>query len=445
MLTVFNPETGKKNFLTSNEFDKIYKGTILAVEVGEYAGEKDYEKKLKQEKKKDIFYLIIVVVIPALVIASLINVLVFQGFNIIASSLFTLLTLAGCIICVLLLWHEVDEYNPAIRDICHAGKKVNCSAILNSNAAKVFGISWSVIGSTYFIGVLLALLTGGITNTYNLFLLSGINIVALPYIIYSISYQYFIAKQWCILCLAVQGILALQFITALAGGFHSLHTLIETPYQTYLTIASCFGFVFITLLLLIPALEKAKDSHNKTIQLQRLKHNPQIFEALLARQKKIEYSTEGLGIILGNPNANYKVIKVCNPYCGPCARAHPFMEKLLENNDDLQIQIIFTATEKEDDRRAKPVNHLLAIAAQGDETLTKKALDDWYNAPNKDYDAFAAKYPMNGLLQVQQDKLKAMSNWCEETKISFTPTFFVNGRQLPEIYHVADIEYFLTN
>lgn len=357
--------------------------------------------------------------------------------------IFTLLTLAGCIIGVLLLWHEVDEYNPAIKEICHAGKKVNCPAILNSNAAKIFGISWSVLGTTYFIGVLLSLLTGGVMNTANLFLLSWINVIALPYIIYSISYQWFIAKQWCVLCMAVQAILFLQFVTAFFGGFHQLHSWSEITYADYLTIASCFGAVFVALQMLIPALDSAKENRNKTISLQRLKHNPQIFEALLAKQKKIEHAVEGLGIALGNADAKYKVIKVCNPYCGPCARAHPVMEELLENNEDLQIQIIFTATDKEDDPRANPVKHLLAVASRGDEALTKQALDDWYNAPVKDYEAFAAKYAAY-CPSSEGQALKQMSDWCNETRIDFTPTFFVNGRQLPEMYNIADLKYFLT-
>ncbi|WP_157097837.1 hypothetical protein [Niabella ginsenosidivorans] len=84
--------------------------------------------------------------------------------------------------------------------------------------------------------------------------------------------------------------------------------------------------------------------------------------------------------------------------------------------------------------------------------LTQKALDDRYNAPVKEYDTFAAKYPMNGALKQQNRKIKQMKEWCDTTKIAFTPTFFVcldtsdpDARfyQLPEIYTVADLNYFL--
>ena len=66
----------------------------------------------------------------------------------------------------------------------------------------------------------------------------------------------------------------------------------------------------------------------------RIKYNPQIFEALLLKQKKIEQCTESLGITLGDVSAKNTLIKVCNPYCGPCAKAHPEIEKLLEENKD---------------------------------------------------------------------------------------------------------------
>jgi len=35
-------------------------------------------------------------------------------------------------------------------------------------------------------------------------------------------------------------------------------------------------------------------------------------------------------------------------------------------------------------------------------------LDDWYLADKKDYETFAGKYPMNGELQTQGNKIEAM-------------------------------------
>jgi protein-disulfide isomerase len=143
------------------------------------------------------------------------------------------------------------------------------------------------------------------------------------------------------------------------------------------------------------------------------------------------------------PAAANTLIKVCNPYCGPCAKAHPKIESLLAQHDNLQVKIIFTASNEEDNAMTKPVRHLLSIEERRDEAITKKALDDWYLSEKKDYDLFASKYPINGELLKQGDKIEAMSKWCKAMQINVTPTIFINGYQLPDAYSIEDLEYFL--
>jgi len=165
---------------------------------------------------------------------------------------------------------------------------------------------------------------------------------------------------------------------------------------------------------------------------------------LLPKQKHITKDARGLGITIGNPNATNTIIKVCNPYCGPCAKAHSEIDSLLEANNDLKVQIVFTATPNDKDKRSLPVKHLLAIAEKENDVLTKQALYDWYLADKKDYQDFAVKYPMNGELKKQEAKVEAMNKWCNQTEIVFTPTFFINGYQLPDVYNISDLKYFLS-
>jgi protein-disulfide isomerase len=136
--------------------------------------------------------------------------------------------------------------------------------------------------------------------------------------------------------------------------------------------------------------------------------------------------------------------------CGPCAKAHPAIEEILANNEDVKVQMIFTANDDEKDIKAKPVKHLMALAEKENAELIHVALDDWYSPEKKDsasavdrYDVFAAKYSLNGGIQKQGKKLEAMSEWCKEIKIEFTPTFFVNGYQLPEVYKIEDVQNLL--
>ena len=63
------------------------------------------------------------------------------------------------------------------------------------------------------------------------------------------------------------------------------------------------------------------------------------------------------------------------------------------------------------DAIVKPVSHFLVIDAEGNTNKTQQALEDWYHAEQKDYEVFAKKYPVNGALEQQNEKIEAMYRW----------------------------------
>lgn len=444
-VSFFDSERNKWTDLPQKVFLQRFSGTILLVEAGrpDHTGEPDYEKKHKEETRKHALQWFVAMVLPFLLLVDCISAFIRLGAGAVYPVLFSMEILCGSIIGILLIWYDLDRYNPMLQQICGAGKKINCGAVLQSKASKIAGVSWTALGFTYFTGLLLLFLTVGIAAPRALFAASWLNVLALPYVLFSVYYQWRVAKQWCVLCLSVQALLVLQFAVAAAAGWHTLYTPAGVTPNLVLLVLSVFAVPFVAVTVLVPALQKAKEGKGDKGELQRIKHSPEIFDALLARQKAVTVPAEGLGITLGNPEARYKVIKVCNPYCGPCARAHPLMEEVLENNPDVQMQIIFMATSN--DHRTPPARHLMAVAQVSEnEQQIKQALDDWYLAKKKDYEAFASKYPVNGALQQQDDKLNTMHDWCRKMDIRVTPTFFLNGRQLPPVYNVADLKYFLT-
>ncbi len=444
-LSYYNPERHRWEDIGKENFEKKWQGIVLLADVEEKRDEENYIKKYREEARLKAAKYVTYLSLPLIAIIESISALVNYSTSAIYPVLFSLFSLAGSVIGSLLLWYDVDQYNPVLQQICSSGKKVNCGAILHSKAAKIAGISWSNIGFTYFAGGLFVLLFTGIVHPQALFVLAWLNVLAIPYVFFSLYYQWRIARQWCVLCLCVQGLLVLQLLTALTAGWYQAVPVSSIfSNKLIITIILSYSIPFFIVSLLMPAYRSAKESRRNKIELQRLKHNPQIFSALLAKQKAVTENPEGLGITIGNPYASNKIIKVCNPYCSPCAKAHTPIEELVHNNDDVQVQIIFTVTDDNKDKRAAPVKHLLAIAEKENEALIKQALDSWYLAEQKDYEKFASKYPMNGELQRQGEKLEAMSTWCNKNEIIFTPTFFVNGNQLPEMYTVNDLKYFLS-
>ncbi|MCF3110622.1 thioredoxin domain-containing protein [Niabella sp. CC-SYL272] len=459
----YDPEKQKWAVLPLIEFQQKYIGKVLMVEtnIEEPIKEKDYEKKLNKERQNKLMKQLAVLCIPTISLVACITAIMQAGLSALLPTVFTLLTLTGSTIGVLLLYYDLDRHNSGLQQICSGGKKINCNAILQSKASKILGVSWSVIGFSYFIGQLFLLLVIGVTHPTALFMVSWINMVTLPYIFFSVYYQWRVAKQWCPLCLSVQTILALQFITALTGGWYLISPAVALSVQWILPLIAGFIIPLFAVTIAVSALEKAKEGRKYKNELHRLKLNPEVFEAVLEKQKQLATSTEGLGIIIGKRDAQFRIIKVCNPYCSPCAAAHLTLDELLRENEDIHVQIIFTATNNETDIKAPPTKHLLAIAEKGDEALTKQALDDWYLAKEKDYQKFAAKYPIpalnegNGAPARQTEQIEAMNEWCNNTGIQYTPTIFilrpstrddVNAKwyQLPEAYTINELKYFLS-
>ena len=429
---------GKKELIERESFLKIWTETIVVAEANEKSGEPDYKKKLNQSIIKSITYSLLPITCLAFVLWPFIN-----GTDGLLPTAYLLLKLVGLTVSLLLLWYDIDKGNPLLKQICSGIQKANCNAVLNTKAASLFGVlTWSEVGFIYFSGSLLFASFAGIKEIMPV--LCSLSLLAFPYIFFSIYYQWRIAKQWCVLCLLVQSVLLLETVLVLIGTRISVDTVINTVNNYWIIAIISIAIPTISWFLVKPLLKKLQKAKYEKRSYLQLKYNDQVFWSLLQKQKSIvEHDTEGLGILIGNPNANHTIVKVCNPYCGPCANAHPELEKVIAQNPNINAQIIFSVSNSEDDYRVKPVKHLLAIAEKSNEQLTHKALDDWYLATEKDYNSFANKYPMNGELKMQTAKIEKMSNWCNNVGIQYTPTLFIDGYELPKNYQLKDINYFI--
>ena len=440
--------------LSKEDFLKQWDGIYLIAEPYQHSGELNY---IANKQKAFLNSLIPAASVVLLIILSfLILDKNTRAFNSPSTGIYLqyAILLAGVIVTSLLLWYEIDKNNPLLHKVCTGIAKGDCSAILTGKAAKFFSwLSWSEVGFFYFAGCLLVMLLGPVfilddsevaarlSTNAGLFIVAWLNILALPYTIFSVYYQWRVANQWCILCLAVQALLLLGGINIIAGNF-----LFPFPQLSFWVIANYLLLLPLPALawfVLKPYILRLQEAKKIKREYLRIKSNYEIFETLLKKQKQITASTEGLGIDIGNSAAANTIIKVCNPYCDPCAKAHPEIEALVKQNLNIKAKIIFITVNDENNPAIKPVRHLLAISAEGNETKTIQALDDWYLAETKDYKVFEKKYPMNGELLKQNHKIEAMVKWSKITGIAFTPTIFINGYQLPDAYNIKDLQYFL--
>lgn len=440
-ITYLDPLTNKFKETSLYDFDQLDKGIVLLVDDSNKKDELNLSKHLVQQRNQTIANNIPVYLsIITLLVTFSNEILNFQEGISWVNILFTISSFIGIVVSCLLLWHEIDAHNPTLKEVCGGqGRKVNCDAVLHSSHSTFLGISWAIWGFAFMATLysIQVLFSGNLSFLYVSVLLS---LIVSPYILFSIYYQAKLIKQWCPLCLVIQALLLINSFTAIFFLYNrGLNIASATVYSFILTLFITLFFIISTYIF-VPIIKSARDNRKTEKKWKKLRYNPDMFQALLDKSDRVTASTEGLGIVVGNPHAKNEIIKVCNPYCGPCAKAHPELENILKNNFDVKVRIIFTASGDDDDMLSEPVKHLLAIQEKNGQEAVHHALDDWYLPQEKDYDVFARKYPMNEELKQQKDKIMAMYNWCNAMKIRATPTIYINGSELPDSYHISELK-----
>lgn len=328
-ITLYSDNYNKPITKSRDDFNKLFTGAYLIAEPNEQSGEKNYTVQKRKALFKTLIPLALVIIVVGLSSFFLYRKVETGIGSSVAGGIYLqyIILLAGSIVTSLLLWYEIDKNNPLLHKVCTGIAKGNCSAILTGKKSKVFSwLSWSEVGFFYFFGGLLALLFSRNINSA-ISLVTLLNLVALPYIIFSVYYQWRVARQWCLLCLGVQALLLLGGINVLAN-----HLVILSAISVPFLITAAFVYLIPVLLwyTLKPSILRLQEGKNTKREYLRIKFNSEVFETQLKKQKAITVPVEGLGIDLGNPYAENSLIKVCNPYCGPCANAHPKIESLLE-------------------------------------------------------------------------------------------------------------------
>lgn len=444
--TQIRNENGKKSLTDTDSFLKLVTGTVLIAEPTERSSEEDYPSKLRKYFWQEFRFPLI---LGLLFILGLFQIYfnyksssVTISTKIYVFSLFVL-SFVGLIVSSLLIWYEFDQSNDALKKVCTISKKTNCSAILNSKASKLFNIiSWSEIGFFYFAGYLIYMCLNRGT-LISIDLLALLTVVCISYSIFSLFYQGFIAKQWCILCLCSQAVLILQFILTLLmhNTFYDIFKNFRFLDLDILIIAYLISPAF--WLLFKPFIYKAKNAEEVTYSLARFKTNDYIFKTLLEKETTFTVAPKSLGIFLGNPESKNILLKICNPFCSACSKSYRDIEALVRSSNNWRVQIVFIVPDSDlSNTVIKVVAHFLAIYKLGDEMQTLNALADWYNSPQKDYSTFSAKYQINSSLEYYIDDINAMNSWCRNEKILFTPTYYINKHKMPDQYSIEDL-YFL--
>ncbi|MDX2304580.1 MAG: cysteine peptidase family C39 domain-containing protein [Microscillaceae bacterium] len=430
-----------------SEFASQWTGITLILEAQQDSGEDNYAV----NRRKEILNWLRIPILGTLLAILLVCVLIWSISH--PSSLSTLgitlmiSKLLGIALCVNLQKLERGSHSAFLQKVCQLTTQSNCEAVLQSQAAKIYGtIGMSDLGLFYFLGGILSLSLGLLTGqTPGLaFGLSVLSMLALPYTIFSIYYQGQILKQWCPLCLAVQAVLWAEFLTAyLFRGFD------RGNFDYQVILLGGIGFAGALSILLMRSLPKDEDSEEKVFYLERtfskFRRRVDIFLTLWKQEES--FNPEGFEKewIIGNPTAPLSLSAIFNLSCGACAKTYQEIEKLLNQfPDDLKV-IVRLANPPESQRFDYPISkHLLALLVTQGSDQAWQMLRAWYEKPFLDLSFWQANFPVEVF---DEDEVIALwqlhINWINQRNIHTTPALFLEHRKIPDYYTLEDLTYLI--
>lgn len=424
----------QKNIEVSTEdFVKTWTGITLVVESSENSIEPDYKRHRRTESFGILQKCSLVVAITLSIILAYISNSLFTNLG---ATISILINLIGIYICFLLVQKQMNIHNEYADKICSLFKQSDCNNVLESDAAKLWGIfEWSEIGLGYFCSNIIILLFFPQLLPF----LVVINICALPYSIWSVWYQKFKAKQWCPLCLVIQILLWALFISYLLFGR------VEIPnFNIYnlLAIGCIYTIPFIIINLTLPLLARGTKIEQITQEINSIKANSDVFSTLLKKQTRYVVSKNTSKILWGNTKAEILVTVLTNPHCNPCAKMHTRIDNLLkENSDKICVQYVFSSFEKSLDSSNK---FLSAIYLEKGREDALNIFKEWFEGGSTNKEEFFSKYRVDTENDLVEQQFEKHNEWREETALTATPTILINGYKLPDSYKIEDLKYFST-
>ncbi len=327
--------------------------------------------------------------------------------------------------------------------ICKLTKKVGCEKVLQSKGAKIFQwFTWGDAGIIYFFTSLVYLLISSTSQTISPTPLYLISIASLVFPFYSLYYQIIVLKQFCTLCIGVLLIIIINSSTSLfiLGNLHSAYNLLNA-YNILILALLFLTITTIWLLLKEIFLKNVKNNTYYTLY-RRLKRNPRIFLSVLDWQPVTEECLIRLDekIAFGDEQADFNLFIACNPFCDPCALAHKHVHELESKYPKkVRVGIRFTLTEdnlKNEDSKFIVSKHIIQYITQHP-TATKDILHSWYSEMS--LEKLISKYPLNTPVPNVEPILQEFVKWNNQLSIKGTPTFWLNGKEIPSIFNWKDL------
>ncbi|PSL46367.1 vitamin K epoxide reductase family protein [Chitinophaga niastensis] len=346
-----------------------------------------------------------------------------------------LLAFTGLMISIAAISVELGMQIKAVKEVCNAVSASGCDAVLRSSYAKgIAGISIADFSLSYFV------MQSGcyVLSHWHPALLHTALLISVPVIVIaglSLYAQQFLLKKWCVICLGIVAVILAQSILA----YYAIKTFRVTA-TYFLSFFIIQVIVCYSLLVVKKFVKNIRERLMQATDLLRWKKDESLYTFQAAQRPYVDCTTWEQELLLGDDTAPVQITIACNPYCGPCAIAHKIIDELYATYNGIlciKFRFLFPYNDPENGLTLAVKAILQKAGSIHNNGELSEMLSDWFEW--MDLEKWQQKWGPVPDVNID-DLLKAHIHWMDHVaQVKGTPTFFINGRQLPRNYVIRDM------
>lgn len=412
-----------KNEIAASEFQKIWTGIVIL-------GNKTIqnEKYISLNKRHTYIpyiYLLCIILLMSCLCTSMVWVYS------------TILDVLGAFLCIGIMKTQSTILYTRFNKFCVANTRFDCEKLdLGKHVAMLSKKNLSRIGLFYFstrIGALILSLGDGSNITYFTDVLAlGAFVVAL----FSILYQV-LARQFCLLCLSVMGVLLAEGLVAyytFAPSYSLSYTLVMYIALSVLLGGECSW--------IIECIIKLKsDLLSNRINELKIKRSQAVIEYFFTSPSQIKEDIHSFCV--GAQNAPITITTYISPWCSNCEKVVLQMIRLINNYPNyLNWRIYFDSIDINQFEKVNNVQLCLGRGLSSDmkEQDKLEMLNMWYRNKSEKELIERCETMKSNVENIKEMLLKQIEVVKEEKQV---PKVWINGRALPDNYSLNDLPFII--
>ena len=430
--------------LPEREFSLQWSGILLLPTVSPDAGERDYRKRRTEEVLERLRGPALAVGAALTVILLLTTLPPMEYEPSVLWHALLLVKLSGFGLATLLIAMSGSQDGGAAK-LCPLGERLNCRSVLSSPAAKLGGwIPMADLGGLYFLGGLLSLVLWRIAERPESLPapLGLLNLLALPYVVFSVSYQAFLGR-WCWPCLGVQALFVAEFaLFWQLPGSHSL-PIDGLPRVDLALLVVSFALPALGWGALRPRWAQGCQADARAEENARLRSHPALFQQALQRSTPIPTDPIPHELAMGPDAAPFCLTVLVHPACDHCAEVFSELQPLLALSKGL-LRCVVRLCFVPGGRTEAIARRIAELTVAGKPGSANEALVAWFADQQQSVPAWIERYvpEPTPAPEAVAETLRATLKWIEAAAIAGAPALFLNGRRIATS-QIRDLRIFL--